>query len=153
MERWNGTCSLSSTDKPAGPNLRALSPVTPSASSSSPSANASMAASVSSSTALVSVSSAMLSLPICSPTRVTMPATTSPAAGSSTGIPTAPPTSPTPATTEEKASVLWCHALASRVEDRVSRPMRSVSRYRISLATTPDAAAPAASHCSRLSPP
>mmetsp|Transcript_9417 Transcript_9417/g.26103 ORF Transcript_9417/g.26103 Transcript_9417/m.26103 type:complete len:422 (-) Transcript_9417:399-1664(-) len=152
-ERWKGTCNLNSTERPAGPSLRARSDVTPSASSSPPSARRSISRSVCSSTAPVSVSSATFSTPISMPTRVTMPATMSPAAGSRTGIPTAPPISPTPATTDDSASVRWCHALARRVDERTSLPTRIVSRYSTSLATTPVPAAAAASHCSRVSPP
>ena len=57
-----------------------------------------------------------------------MPETKKPAIGSHTGIPKAEAPIPTKATTEESASLRWCHALATTTELRCSRPILTVAR-------------------------
>eukprot|EP00964_Phaeocystis_antarctica_P075855 scaffold46869_cov51-Phaeocystis_antarctica.AAC.1 len=60
----------------------------------------------------------------------------------------AAPPMPTSATTEERASDRWCHALAARVEERTSVATVSVCRYSASLIPTDSAATAAAPSCS-----
>ncbi len=63
----------------------------------------------------------------------TMAATTSPASGSSMGMPSMAPPIPMSATTDESASDRWCHAFASSTGELIRLPIAAVARNRISL--------------------